>query len=739
MIPHPWQHLDQVPPKKQNDTRKSVLAYLQHRFPEVEKIFLCGGGAGGGVGGAEEPVLNLLRYLHRTRPKGIHWRDMHPYMVAEHLHFHFDHPSTITGTTTTTGQLVVEGVQRGMALNVDRLVHLPLIGDFQLAKVEVLAPATTHHHLTTVKKSTPPPPPTPPASDNMEVDSLLLSSSLSSPSSSTSWAASVVVERTVTVGMDRSSIIHEIVPDPMEGEQTWPTEEELLEAEERVRKQKSQRKTKMVPKGTSSYQAAWIVDDEDLGSDDGELDEDEEANKDTAMMVEEDHADDDDLSDLEEVLEDGQAHGAHDDDDGYYDDDEDDDRMSEHALEAAMQAELEKQAERKNRSAHDAFLEDLEYPDEVDTPLDTAARVRFQKYRGLRSFRNADWDPYENLPRDYARIFQFDDFMLTKKRVLTKVEQETLVGGESCVAVGRRVRLYLKDVPLLKVMELYQTSVVVAPGGGAGNTENARVARRPLALFGLLPHEEKMSVVNFTCTRLKREEWYGDGDGNGDQEAAAYLQNMPIIRFKDTILVQCGFRRYVNRPVYSQHSRGPLFKYERYLVPGRPTVGTMFAPIAFPPTPTLLFQPGHEYPVLVGRGSVLSVDPNRLVIKRIILTGDPTKLNKSSRHSLNTAVIRYMFFDPDDIHYFRPIELRTKEGKRGHILDSIGTHGAMKCSFDRPLQQSDTIQMMLYKRVYPRWPAGGFEAISRGVPSILGGHDDGDDEEEERVSSVAMA
>lgn len=74
------------------------------------------------------------------------------------------------------------------------------------------------------------------------------------------------------------------MPDLLANEQTWPTEEDFNSAPAAQEEDSGAAKprVKRVPKGTSAYQAAWIVDD-----DDGDDDDDDEIASGSEMGVEE--------------------------------------------------------------------------------------------------------------------------------------------------------------------------------------------------------------------------------------------------------------------------------------------------------------------------------------------------------------------------------------------------------------------------------------------------------------------
>lgn len=202
----------------------------------------------------------------------------------------------------------------------------------------------------------------------------------------------------------------------------------------------------------------------------------------------------------------------------------------------------------------------------------------------------------------------------------------------------------------------------------------------PPTLIGLLKYERKMTVMNMIIKRLP--------DSN--------LRNP--VQSKEELIFYVGFRKFTARPVFTTHSVSSKFKYERFLRDDVAMVATIYAPITFPPAPVLVFRTNYKgEKELVASGSVLDSNPGRLIIKRIRLSGHPFKIHSKS------AVVRFMFFNSDDVTYFKPVELTTKYNRRGHITEPLGTHGHMKCTFDKKIRSDDCIFMNLYKRVFPKW------------------------------------
>lgn len=127
-------------------------------------------------------------------------------------------------------------------------------------------------------------------------------------------------------------------------------------------------------------------------------------------------------------------------------------------------------------------------------------------------------------------------------------------------------------------------------------------------MYGLLPYEHQMSVVNVVLRRTPDS-------------------TIPI-KSKERLVIQCGFRRFIVNPIFSQHTNSDRHKYERYFRPADTVVATFYAPIQFPPAPILCFKENLDGSLkLVANGSLLSCNPDRIVLKRIVLSGHPYKVN----------------------------------------------------------------------------------------------------------------
>ena len=418
----------------------------------------------------QSEALNLLRHIGNQRRREIKSRDRRGYVLCESHQW------------TDGDKLSVTGYIRGAAISADRLVHVPGLGDFQIEKI-VTAQEPLKHSGSRKDE------------DMFEAREVAVATS------------------------ERQDLDVENIPDEMEGEQTWPTQEEMLAAE-----QEQKTKVRRVPKGTSEYQAAWIVDEDGDNDDDEGSDEDMEDEEEDDEVSAEEESDEDEEEDVNENNFDTESVAMTED---YTDYD------TKHVNFAAEVDELE--------ALKAARLEAM-FPDEVDTPMDVPARVRFQKYRGLKSFRTSVWDAKENLPLDYSRIWQFENFDRTKKRVLN----EPVSGAEP----GWYVTIVLSGV---------QRHLVSNIGTNSG-----------LVLTSLLPHEHRMSVVNLAVRRHTQS------------------GSLPV-KSKSRLIFQLGWRRFAACPIFSQHTNGNKHKYERYFRDGA-MVMTTFAPIAFPPAPVLVFQ-----------------------------------------------------------------------------------------------------------------------------------------------------
>jgi hypothetical protein len=62
-------------------------------------------------------------------------------------------------------------------------------------------------------------------------------------------------------------------------------------------------------------------------------------------------------------------------------------------------------------------------------------------------------------------------------------------------------------------------------------------------------------------------------------------------------------------------------KMERFLHHGRFYVASVYAPISFPPLPLIVLKNRDgEQPAIVAVGSLKSMDPDRIILKKIVLT-----------------------------------------------------------------------------------------------------------------------
>lgn len=618
------------PPKRRPQVASSLKSFITHFFPSQEKVFSLD---------SSQECSNIIRSLCTTTPKGVRWREDRSWMLVEDLLW----PTGIEDTSDTAGEVVVTGVVRGKGLKADRLVQLGDLGEFQIEKI-------TASPLPRNKKR---------QGNDIDLDiGLETGLLLEQPTADQDDMAELAPEEVLMADADDLAVSEAATEKKgvlLDDHHYFSDDEtHLPEAPKRL------------PKGTSSYQAAWFLGDmSDSGSDvdDGEtLDQD--------LSMEQPVGPEDGVEEFDRRTQGATTEGAP----SEY-------PQSEMFLDPSPDEEEEQLAAYRSKRKNDAE-EDLEFPDEIELHPNVLARERLARYRGLKSLKTSHWETDEDRshePEDWRRLLQVTNYKGTKSQVV----REALVGG---VLPGTRVNVHLRNVPL-------SLRATLNPS-------------QPLAMYSLLRHEQKRTVVNFSFTL-----------------SSDYPQP---IKSKEELIMQCGPRRFIINPLFSQLGNTPnnVHKFDRYVHPGRTAMATFTAPLTWGSVPTLFFKRvspspdaddiASETPVLspsslalIGTGTSQPPDHNRVIAKRVILTGHPYKIHKK------LVTVRYMFFNADDVNWFKALQLWTRRGRSGYVKESLGTHGYFKATFDGKINPQDAVGVSLYKRVFPRgaraWRSGGLE------------------------------
>mmetsp|Transcript_15065 Transcript_15065/g.25107 ORF Transcript_15065/g.25107 Transcript_15065/m.25107 type:complete len:780 (-) Transcript_15065:312-2651(-) len=776
----------------------------------------------------------LIRTLREVTPRAVVWRAQRSYFAADTSTCVVMGPMeqrnevANAGGTTTNGddgdggqsyRVRLSGYLKGRPLSINSLLHIGGVGTGRIVKAW---------------KSTNP---------------LLLSSgapsSASRSSASSSLAQDIMVAQvllgtsTIDDGQSSTLINNALEADPgkqdslvlesshdaLLGEQTWPSDAEMDHDDENNKAAEhssgdrekagvgSSNKLSGVVLGKlkdqmSSYQADWFRDEEgnlvDIPMRDEEREQEEEERK--GGEKEED--------------EDGSSIGDDDIDDGL-------------TLGAATFATAKSQRAKAEEG-------DAAFPDEVDTPHDVSARSRFARYRALQSFRGSPWHPQENLPSDYARIFQFENFagvqksalaesktvehmqmmallrnkqqqqqQQKKSKILSRSKRSTSVSNADAMSMaveeeeeegeghtegedaGSGIEMRIEsDAKAVAVAAGHSSHPLLVAGTEeyirAGQYVSFEVADVPasiveriqaygfLSCWGLYPHENKLSVLHSFVVKHTAA---GGASSTSTISASATVATATAgkdddsIKSKDELLFMMGFRSFVAKPIFSESNLNcDKHRFERFLQADRFCMASCYGPVCMstgstpllvfkrtshcdnninsssnihshnhshsndmmgnhhnsnplapaaaaaafapesddmkaPPLPLLAGAAKHSAAgwQLVATGSLHSVEPDRIMLKKVVLTGFPIRVRKKF------AVVKHLFYDPQDVRWFKPAELATKWGLRGHIKEPVGTHGLLKAQFSGPIKQNDTVMLVLYKRVYPKLPYHGLQ------------------------------
>ena len=203
--------------------------------------------------------------------------------------------------------------------------------------------------------------------------------------------------------------------------------------------------------------------------------------------------------------------------------------------------------------------------------------------------------------------------------------------------------------------------------------------KHPLIIGGLSATEERFGYVQ---VRIKRHRWH-----------------KKILKTNDPLIFSLGWRRFQTLPIYSISDSRTRNRMLKYTPEHMHCFGTFYGPLVAPNTGFCAVQsfsnvnPGFR---IAATGTVLSVDSNTEIVKKLKLTGHPYKIFR------NTAFIKDMFNSSLEIAKFEGASIKTVSGIRGQIKRALAKpEGHYRATFEDKILMSDIVFLRAWYPIRP--------------------------------------
>ncbi|KAH9908571.1 hypothetical protein F4778DRAFT_352255 [Xylariomycetidae sp. FL2044] len=253
--------------------------------------------------------------------------------------------------------------------------------------------------------------------------------------------------------------------------------------------------------------------------------------------------------------------------------------------------------------------------------------------------------------------------LLQKQQDINMAEFEALDDRQRTAVEGFRAGRYAK---------------IVLEGVPAEFATNFQ-ARMPIIVGGFSATEDRFGYLQ---VRIKRHRWH-----------------KKILKTNDPLIFSLGWRRFQSLPIYSISDSRTRNRMLKYTPEHMHCFGTFYGPLAAPNTGFVCFQsfssanPGFR---IAATGTILSVDESTEIVKKLKLTGTPSKIYK------NTAFIKDMFNTSLEIAKFEGASVKTVSGIRGQIKRALSKpEGTFRATFEDKILMSDLVFLRAWYPIKP--------------------------------------